>query len=242
MGKPFSQHDVVIICGGFGTRLQPVIGERQKVVAEIGGKPFLGILIDHLADKGFCRFVLAAGFKKEEIEEYLARAYGNRKDLSFVFSNEDEPLGTGGALKRAMAQVASNHFLVVNGDTFCDLDMDDFYATHKDTGSRLTIALIKSERHDGGNVVVGDSGRIVSFLEKQKKTPSAHVNAGMYWMHKIITGLMPREEKFSLETDLFPRAASAGVCYGYQGTRRMLDIGTPERFESAPEFLKSHIT
>ena len=162
-----SDQDVIILCGGLGIRLRPVVGEQQKALAEVSGKPFLGILIDSLAVAGFKRFILATGYQKEAVREYINQIYTDQTKLSFIFSEEDEPLGTGGAVKLALAQVKSEHVLVLNGDSFCDLDLINFFAAHTMAGAVLTLALLQSDRIDGGRVQVDHRGKVLGFLKKK---------------------------------------------------------------------------
>src|ERR1700722_8129618 len=115
--------DVVILAGGFAKRLQSVIGGSQKVLAKIGDKPFLEILIDYIASQGGRRFILCVGHGSSEVEAYFTDRY---KDREIVFSHEDSPLGTGGAIKQGSAQVKTPTFLAMNGDCFSVIDYNSF--------------------------------------------------------------------------------------------------------------------
>lgn len=227
--------DVAILCGGLGTRLRPVIGERQKVAAPIGGRPFIEYLIEQFAESGFRRFIMCTGYNAAEVEQALQK-FG--KEFEFVFSHEATPLGTGGAVKKALPHVKSVRFFVINGDTFCDIDLLDFLRFHQEQQSLCTIALSRSDRDDGGTIMV-EGNKIVTFKEKQKPNPQSYINSGMYLMEGGISELMIETDIFSLEHDFFPKVAESGRCFGYVMQGSVIDIGTPARFNEAPEVLKA---
>ena len=118
--------DVVILAGGFGTRLNEVNSGRPKILVPFGDKPFIEIIINSLTAAGFNRIILFVGYIKTQIIEY----FQNRNDCEIVISEEEEPLGTGGALKNAQELIKSNEFITLNGDSFCDVDYKDFHSFH----------------------------------------------------------------------------------------------------------------
>ena len=236
MENSFSDCDAMILCGGLGTRLRPVIGGAQKVLAPVLDTPFLGILADNLITAGFRHFIFCTGYQKDAVRSFIQERFSGLPDISYEFSEEDEPLGTGGAVKKAFSLVRGVRALVANGDTFVRLDFPAFFERHTVTGAVLTIALAQSEREDGGTVSLDSEARLVAFREKQSPLPSSYINAGVYIMEKGIERFFPDAEKFSLEEDVFPLAARAGVSGGVVTNGAMLDIGTPERYQSAGDF------
>jgi len=221
--------DVVILCGGKGERLQSVLSDKPKVLADINGKPFLAILIDKLKKFGFKRFILSVGYKREDIIDCF-------KDSGIiVFSQEESALGTGGGLKKAQKLIESDTFLAMNGDSFCDLDFNQLLSFHKEKKAVLTIALTKApEAKDYGTVTVDSSGRIKNFQEKVEGNDVRLVSAGIYLMNKDIFNYMPQDEAFSLEYDLFPKTKDS---FGYTSEAKLYDIGTPERYNKTKEIL-----
>jgi NDP-sugar pyrophosphorylase family protein len=216
--------DVVILCGGFGTRLRPLSGQRQKVLVPVGGKPFIGRLMDSLLNDGFKRFVLCSGYQKEQI-----RSFFEHQRYDVFFSEENEPLGTGGAIKHAMSHIESSSFLVLNGDSICPTNYHDLAAYHHAKGGVMTVVLTKPlAEKDYGVIQIDQSGRIVAFREKSEALECGYINAGIYVMNRDIFGIMPAAEKFSLEYDLMPKVIAAG-CYGFVTNGVLVDIGTPER-------------
>src|SRR3989338_4143642 len=119
--------DVLILCGGLGTRLRSVIGESPKPMAEFDHEPFLNVLLKDLREQRFQRIILCAGYKGDVIEEYYR---GHDLGLEIIVSQELSPLGTGGAIQNVRHLIQSKTFLVLNGDSFCHLDYAEFLKFH----------------------------------------------------------------------------------------------------------------
>jgi len=220
-----STTDVLILCGGMGTRLQPVSGGGQKILVEFAGRPFIDILIESLLPFGFQRFILCIGYERDRVKRHFIS-----KNLEVVFSGENKPLGTGGAVKNAMPYVRSSPFLLLNGDSLCRIDYTKFLEFHSIKGGLLSIVLANPMTESGYGVIdINDNGRITSFKEKAKPNEGNYVNAGIYLMNYEVFRLMPHLNKFSLEYDLFPKALMHG-CYGFVTEEEVIDIGTPERY------------
>lgn len=225
--------DVVILCGGLGTRLQPVINDRPKPMAEIDDRPFLDLLINYVAGYGFKRFILCVGFMKDVIKNYYGKGTGFTE---IVFSEEQSPLGTAGALKNSEDKIKSEIFLVLNGDSVCFLDLHDFLQFHLSREALLTLALseIKS-KVDYGQVVLDDSGLVISFKEKEAGKSNL-VNAGVYLFSKSLLSYIPANKNCSLEYDIFPDMVEKNF-FGYVTDKKFTDIGTPERYNNALKIL-----
>jgi len=229
MKPDFNKIDVVILCGGEGTRLRPVLPDRPKALAVFGDSTFLDILIESLKKQGFCRFILCVGYMKDQIKAH----FKNRDDVSIIFSEENEPLGTGGALKNAQSQIDSETFVVLNGDSICDIDFCEFYWFHKNKNAVLSMALVQmQETKDFGTVMINESHEILGFKEKVTMQNPGMINAGVYFMQKDIFTHMPAVSRFSLEHDFFPKMVGLR-CAGFIINSELTDIGTPERYERA---------
>lgn len=227
--------DVVILCGGAGERLKSVINAVPKSMADINGRPFLDILIEHIKGFGFKRFILCTGYKSEVIEDYY-----RKKDFAveIVFSREDMPLGTAGGLRNAKSYIKSSIFLVTNGDSLCKFDLDKFFKFYQKTGARYLIALIPSIcSSDFGSVDIDEKGKITGFNEKARTKAGDFINAGIYLFDKSIFDIIEAGKKLSLEFDIFPLLTGKGL-YGYKTDSDLLDIGTPERFFDAKKRLR----
>lgn len=222
----------MVLAGGFGTRLSEVIGHRPKPLAIIHGRPFLDLLIDDLVAQQIKRIILCVGYLREQIIAY----YRTRSDAELLFSEEAVPLGTGGAVKAAGSLIQTDPVLILNGDSFCRVRFSDFLAFHESKRADLSMVLAASGgRTDGGSVEVAEDGRILRFLEKPEGTArrTALINAGIYLMRKSLPSTWEFGTPFSLEQDVFPRAASDGKCYGFRVNSEVIDIGTPDRYLEA---------
>ena len=108
-------HEAIVLAGGFGTRLREVLPDLPKPMAPVAGRPFLEILLTSLADKGFSRVVLSLGYMADKIITYFGNSFTG---LDLIYVVEDEPLGTGGAVRLALSQCLQDHIYILNGDTF----------------------------------------------------------------------------------------------------------------------------
>jgi NDP-sugar pyrophosphorylase family protein len=235
---PLAGIDAVILAGGLGTRLRAVLPDRQKVLADVGGRPFLGKLIDFYADAGAGRIVLALGYHSEDVETYVRRYGGSSQVIASV---EPEPRGTGGALRHALPHVESDTVLVANGDSFADVDLSALLRLHRARGSAITLALA----HVGdvsryGRVLFDDNGAVTRFEEKPSTGAGqpggpGYINAGIYLIdHKTIAALPP-DRPLSLEREVFPQWVGRGI-HALAQQVPFIDIGTPESWAAASDF------
>lgn len=228
----FSGIEVIVLAGGLGTRLQRVVSDRQKVMAPVRGMPFLEILLRRLFAENVGRIILCVGYMKDGVMRFVREAaMRDPRFLRVEFSEEDEPLGTGGAVKRASITIRGDDCVVMNGDTLSDVGIGELYRFHKDRGYAVSIAVMERGKSDGGRINLDNSGRIVDFREKSGT--GKFMNAGVYAMNKKVFSHMP-EGPFSLEKDFFPEAVAALPCGAFI-TKRFVDIGTPEQYKLANE-------
>lgn len=227
--------DVLILCGGLGTRLREAVSDRPKPMAEFEDRPFLDLLIDYFQGFGLCRFILCTGFQADIIRKH----YADRDDIGVVISHEESPLGTAGAIKNAEAHLQSDTLLVANGDSLCRADLQAFTTFHRDKQALLSILLAHSDDpEDYGTVALDEQQRIVSFEEKQLGQRHAYVSAGVYLFERKVLHYITPQVKQSLEYDVFPQLIKTNAhCYGYTGQAAVLDIGTPLRLQRARDLL-----
>jgi histidinol-phosphate phosphatase family protein len=235
-GTELSNITAAVLAGGLGTRLRPVVADRPKVLAEIRGRPFLAYLLDRLAAAGLHSVVLCTGYRGGEVAHAFGDRYGS---VRLVYSQEPQSLGTGGALRRALPHLVSDPVLVMNGDSLCVTDLKAFWEWHRYRGSGASMMLARVRRNERyGTVKIDADGRVVEFAEKKHGAGPGWINAGVYFLSQGFLRSIPNEINVSLEHDLFPRWIMDGV-YGYCGLGRFLDIGTPEDFAAAENFLES---
>ena len=133
--------DVLILCGGKGTRLKEVMADRPKSMAANGDRPFLDILMEYFRHFGYRRFILCTGYMGHMIQSYIHTLYN---DMEVVISHENHPLGTGGAVKNAETLIQSDPFLVVNGDSFCPVNLGDFLNFHMTRNAVMSMVVCES--------------------------------------------------------------------------------------------------
>lgn len=226
--------DAVILCGGMGTRLQGVLNDKPKPMADFNERPFLDLLIDYVGNFGFKRFILCSGHKGDLIKEYFEKKDDGK---IYVISQETSPLGTAGAIKNAESEIKRDVFLAMNGDSFCPIDLNSFLNFHYSKNALASVALAPMEdARDYGGVALGENDEIISFDEKTNASTSDWVNAGIYIFNKKVLDHIPPGKKVSLEQEIFPSLTGKGL-FGFTSQSRLLDIGTPERLERARQLL-----
>ena len=134
--------DIIILAGGLGTRLKNVVNEVPKVMAPVEGKPFLEYTLEYLNKFDINNVILAVGYKHELIKKYFKDKY---KKLNIKYSIETEPLGTGGAIKKAMNYSNEEDIIVINGDIIIKINYNDFYLEHKNKKENNMIAVKKMQ-------------------------------------------------------------------------------------------------
>ncbi len=224
---------VAILAGGLGTRIRTVVSDRPKVLAEVQGRPFLTRLLDQLSAAGFQRVVLCTGHLGDQVRAAFGESY---EGLRLLSSQESSPLGTAGALRLAQPLCGTGPVLVMNGDSFCDVDMRAFLAWYCER--EATCALVLARMDDTrrfGQVHVDIDGRVLRFEEKNDAGGPGWINAGVYLIAPDLLRTIPAGRAASLEREMFPAWIGHGLS-GYRSEGRFLDIGTPEAYASAESF------
>lgn len=228
--------DAIVLCGGAGLRLRSVTGDAPKVMARIAGRPFLELLLRQIHRHEFSRVIMAVGYQKEMIRSHFGdEDFG----LRLAYSEETAPLGTGGALGNAAELLESDIALVMNGDSYTDLDLRRFVAEHRAARADVSLAVVAADgRVDCGSVFADQSGKLAGFAEKQGGVGAPYINAGIYVLSKSLLLEIPPAPQISLERDLLPRwfeARRSMRVFFAEGS--CVDIGTPERFWEAQQAL-----
>lgn len=221
--------DAIILAGGKGTRLAPVLGHVPKPLAPVGGKPFLDHLFAFLASTGVVsRVVLSIGHLGNQIEAHYGR---HPPTLPLSFSAEHTPLGTGGAVLLARKQVKGNHFLVLNGDSIVGVDLHHMVVRHLQSGADASVALVSVSDAGRYGYVKLDGKRIVGFHEKKSGSGPGLINAGLYIFRSSSLAPFPIIE-CSLEHDILPKLLQ-GTVRGEVTPGPFIDIGLPESYDKA---------
>jgi D-glycero-alpha-D-manno-heptose 1-phosphate guanylyltransferase len=224
--------EVIVLAGGLGTRLRSVVSEVPKCMAPIDGKPFLQCLLNYLNRFDISRVILSVGYLREVVFAWVKT---HKTDYSFEidFAVEKEPLGTGGGIALAMSYAKDSNILIVNGDTFFNVDLDLFYSEHLKGRSNISIALKPMKDFDRyGNVILKDNGIISEFKEKEHCS-EGFINGGIYAVDcnaHIFDGL---PDKFSFETAVLKPKAENEDVRGFIHDDYFIDIGIPTDYEKA---------
>ncbi len=223
----------VILAGGLGMRLKSVVADRPKVLAEVNGRPFLTYLFDQLIRVGISRVVLCTGYLGEMIQEQFGECY---QSLNIIYSRESVKLGTGGSVRLAYPHLASDPVLVMNGDSYCRVDLEAAYNWHQTHRDKATMVLTQVEDVQRfGQVRFDQNGLVMRFDEKGANSGPGWINAGIYLLSPALIQSIPPDQKVSLERDVFPTWVGK-VLLGYQSQGEFLDIGTPDSYVKAAVF------
>ena len=218
--------EAIILAGGFGTRLKPCIENLPKPLAPIGGRPFLHYLLDYLYANGIHRAIISTGYMAEYIEKTIGRTY---RGMVIDYCREDSPLGTGGAIKKALGMCREKYAVAVNGDSFFDVDLFEMQQLHEKSECPITLAAREVPWAEHSGFLTINNGRLSGFREKGVKS-SGLINGGIYFINKnILDGVT--EEKFSFEKLIL----ESGYCpvAALESNGYFIDIGIPENYRKA---------
>lgn len=232
--------EAVIVAGGFGTRMLPLTERRPKHLLEVGGVPFLEHQLTKLADAGVGHVVLATSYHADMFAPVLGD--GARYGLRLSYVQEDEPLGTGGAIRNvagALDPEPDHPVVVLNGDVLSGHDLRaqlaDF-AGVRDTGPvEVSLHLVEVEDARAfGCVPTDEAGRVLAFVEKSDDPPTNQVNAGCYVFRRSVIDTIPAGRVVSVERETFPGLVDAGaLVVGYVESAYWRDVGSPEALVAA---------
>ena len=221
----------VLLVGGTGTRLRSVVPSTPKPLASVGGQSFLELLVRQLRHQGIRRLVMCSGYLADQIENKFGD--GSAWDLTIEYSREEQPLGTAGAVKLAQHRlVEASDFLVMNGDSFLEIDFGRLIQFHRGRNGLVSMAVVPVEDAGRYGTVRVDSGnRVVGFTEKTGVAGPGLINAGVYVFDRAILEHIP-EGPASLERDVFSSVLDRGI-YALEQRGMFIDIGTPEDYARA---------
>jgi NDP-sugar pyrophosphorylase family protein len=224
----------VVLAGGMGTRLRSVVTDLPKVLAPVAGRPFLTYLLDQVADAGIQRVVLSTGYLAEQFAEVIGNRYRN---IQIAYAHEEQPLGTGGAIRFACGFADSDQLLVMNGDSYCDAGLSSYVGWHVDGGNDVSLMLAKvNDTSRYGTVEMDTNGRITAFIEKRPESTSGYINAGVYLFRRAMLEQFPSGPS-SMERDLFPVWLRERSMMGWVTEAEFIDIGIPTDYERSHEFM-----
>ena len=221
--------EAIVLAGGQGSRLQSVIKDIPKPMAPVNGKPFLEYILYNLHKQKVTKTVLSVGYRYEVIADHFKDSY---RGMSLVYSIEDAPLGTGGAIKQALQKVSESVVFICNGDTLFDIDihsLQDFHTT-KHADLSMAVKWLTGDRY--GSIELDTDSRISGFKEK-KDAGNKLINGGFYLLNTAWFKKFALPETFSFERDFIERFYKDFNFYGLEYNNYFIDIGVPEDYEKA---------
>ena len=229
--------EAIILAGGLGTRLQSTVPDLPKPMASVNGKPFLEYLLLHLKHFGFNRIIISTGYLSEKISEWFGSSYGGMK---IIYAKEETSLGTGGALKFALQHCEEQHVLVMNGDSFFNIDLHEFEIFHRHYGGMFSLAIRSVTNASRYGTIVLEEDEVKAFREKSGEEQPGLINAGIYFVDNFFfTECCPEEDAFSLEKDFLEKNTDNFGFFGYVSEGYFIDIGIPEDYKKAQDEFKS---
>ncbi len=222
--------EVVLLCGGLGTRLQATVGNTPKALAPVGDKPFLYWLFQYLEQQNFTNIVLSLGHLSAAVVEYC---HANYAHLPLQYSIENQPLGTGGAIKQSLSLIKNNSFFVMNGDTLFNIDTEGLMNNAKAWNTDISIALKNKKNFERyGTVELSAVQRIKAFHEK-KFTEEGLINGGVYLLEKNVFDSFEETPVFSFEKDILEIKLNDYKIHGFEFDSYFIDIGVPDDYAKA---------
>jgi D-glycero-alpha-D-manno-heptose 1-phosphate guanylyltransferase len=229
--------EAIVLAGGLGTRLQNVLPDTPKSMAPINGRPFLAYVLDYLESEGINKVILSVGYRKEQIINYFGSKYNS---ISIIYSEESEPLGTGGAVKLALSKCTLDQVFIINGDTYFTPELSEMEKVSFHSSADIVIAIKKmTDTKRYGLVLTDEKGKIVEFREKQKDSGKGWINGGIYLINSNLFHDFP-QQKFSIENDVFKLLCTSLNIQSFKSDSYFLDIGIPEDYKRAQIEINSH--
>ncbi|MES2960918.1 MAG: D-glycero-beta-D-manno-heptose 1,7-bisphosphate 7-phosphatase [Pseudomonadota bacterium] len=229
----------IILAGGFGTRLQSVVKDVPKPLADISGQPFLAYLLQNLKNYGVKKAVISVGYLQEKIIEYFGDSF---LGIEIAYATEDKPLGTGGAIKNSLKFIDKNQpVIVLNGDSFLQVDYQKLLAAHQKNPTLVLRKMDDCSRY--GRVIFDDNFLITAFEEKSGETKPGFINGGIYVLDPEIFDNYNLPESFSFEVDFLMKNLPQLEPQAFIADEYFIDIGIPDDYAKAqkdlPQLLKN---
>jgi D-glycero-alpha-D-manno-heptose 1-phosphate guanylyltransferase len=227
--------DLIILAGGLGTRLRSVVSDLPKPMAPVNGRPFLQYILERLNLLEIRQIVFSIGYMGEKIQDSFGESFGS---VPIKYAPEKEPLGTGGGIKLALDHCSSDQVIILNGDTYFEIDLSELLSFHRSGNWEISIGLKSMESPDRYGTVEMEIERILAFKEKRLDLESGLINAGVYCINRNLLDDYPLHEKFSFETDVLEKNVDKWSIGGMVSEGMFIDIGIPEDYERASEILE----
>ena len=225
---------MVIICGGLGTRLGHLTKYTPKSMIQIEGKPFLEYQIENLKKQSITDIVLCVGYLSEKIEEYFGN--GERFGVNIKYSFEKEKLlGQIGAVKNA-EPLLKEAFFIMYGDSYLSVDLHkvhNFFMQHDK--SALMVVYKNQDRYDRSNIIIQDN-MVIGYGEKQRNRDMIYIDYGTSILRKKVLDQVPKDTPYSTE-QLFSDLIKKQELMAFESEERFYHIGNPEALEEFRNYI-----
>jgi NDP-sugar pyrophosphorylase family protein len=228
--------NLLVLAGGFGTRLRSVVSDVPKALAPVAGRPFLQYLVEAWLGQGLNQLTFLLHHQADLIEAFLEqqKATGGLANCQVRISSEPEPLGTGGAVAYAVRQLGlTGPLLVTNADTWLGTGI-----ARVSVAAMPAIGIVRVGNSERYGAVQVREDRIVSFAEKQDSSGPGWINAGLYHLHADLFQSW-NGQPFSLERELFPKLVAAGQLHAAPLETEFIDIGIPDDYHRFSRWIDS---
>ena len=229
---------VVILAGGLGTRLRPVTRMVPKPMVPVAGRVFLERQVEFLAGQGFRRFLLLTGYLGDQIEAHFGD--GSGMGVTMQYAREEEPLGTGGGLRRSLPDLEES-FLLIYGDSFLP---EDYRAIggQLEAGDAEGVMVV----YDDGagdtsvqpNVALGPAGKVTRYQKGANDADLRFIEAGVVALRTVAVARLPEVGPVALERELYPALARQGLLEAFVTEERFFDMGTPAGLKRAERYFR----
>ena len=224
--------NVVILAGGLGTRIKSLFPNLPKPLILVQGKPFITYIFDQLINFNIKNVMICTGYNYSKFKEIIGNNY---KSLKISYSEEYEPMGTGGALKLIKFEKNEKKCLILNGDSYVNFNLNKLLKEHSEKKSKISVVLSEvSNRSRFGSIIINNINEITSFTEKSISHEKGFINAGVYLFNSEVFNEIPNRIPFSLELEFFPKQVGQRL-NGFICNGKFIDIGTPSSFKKASQ-------
>ena len=229
--------EAIILAGGFGTRLQAVVSDVPKPMAPINNKPFLNYVFDYLKHYHIEHVVLSTGYLADKISDYYKNEY---RGIKISYTKEETPLGTGGGIRLAMTKCYTSDVLVLNGDSFFDVNITEHFNNHISKQADCSLSLRKVDNAARyGTILLGIENAIETFKEKDNIEQAGLINGGVYILNrKLYLSKTNEAVPFSIEKDFYESRINELHIFGFEYDGYFIDIGIPEDYNKAQDDFK----
>lgn len=219
--------EAIILAGGLGTRLRTAVPDLPKCLAPVGGRPFIGYVTDYFRQAGIGHFIFALGYKHSAFDDFFRHAF---PDGGYTVSLEQEPLGTGGAIRQACTLGREETVLILNGDTFFRIALGALSAFHRQQAADCSLCLKPMREFDRFGVVEQDAQQRVRLFREKQYYAEGLINGGVYALDRERFLREDLPPVFSFEKDYLEKVLDTRRVYGLLQDAYFIDIGIPEDY------------